>query len=566
MQPEAGTGPARRVGLERLAGPAAVLVAGALLPLLVSPRGDFPINDDWVNALGVKALVERGVLAPPAYTASTVVLQLAWGALFTQAFGFSHSVLRASTLVLATLGALGFYYLLLELVDRFRAALGALLLLFSPLYIPLAYSFHGDVPFLCLALWAQLCYVRALRGPKQRTGWLVAGSVLAASAMLIRQLGLLLPLAAFGGLYLAGGWRRALAPRELLALFGPILPALLISEQLEAMRPPLREQPLAWTLSFWREQGAGLAVTLLRRYAELSALLGLLTLPAWLAVLAGRRPSAPLRAGPLWSALPVALIVAGFVARAVVLRQSWWGPYSSNVISTWGYFPFSNQGVVPPPLVESRPLLMLLSAASLVAASLVVVTAVEALWAGRQAPAAAVPVLFAALALGLTLAYHQFFDRYALALVPCALLLAVSALPSSGASRWVAVVGLALFAVWSLAWERDLLERRAALWQAGLNLVARGVPAEVIDGGYEWNGWFSGPGLFAESSRLESDGTGQRLHAMVIQEIYFKSSPYSLAYGTSRLAPGAQVLFSVPYGNSRSVLAVERAPYPRPAP
>ena len=46
--------------------------------------------------------------------------------------------------------------------------------------------------------------------------------------------------------------------------------------------------------------------------------------------------------------------------------------------------------------------------------------------------------------------------------------------------------------MWSIWWERDYLERRAALWQAGQELVKRGIPPEEIDGAFEWNGWYRG--------------------------------------------------------------------------
>src|SRR5205823_3783658 len=171
------------------------------------------------------------------WSSATFVLQAYWGALFAQLFGFSHSVLRASTLLLGALGVLAFYLLLRDLLDRRRALLGALLLLANPLYVHLSYTFLTDIPFLTLALCALVCYVRALRGARFAAGWLVAGSALAGGAYLVRQLGLALPLAALGGLLLVGlpgglhersRWRAALRPRYLVAVLGPFLPALLI--------------------------------------------------------------------------------------------------------------------------------------------------------------------------------------------------------------------------------------------------------------------------------------------------------------------------------------------------
>src|SRR5207248_5396254 len=107
------------------------------------------------------------------------------------------------------------------------------------------------------------------------------------------------------------------------------------------------------------------------------------------------------------------------------------------------------------------------------------------------------PLLFALLALAQGLTYHQFFDRYTLVLLPAALLLCLVAFPTAARARVLGLAGMAFLAAWSIWWERDYLDRRAALWQSGLALVSRGVPPEEIDGGYEWNGWYRGRAVLA---------------------------------------------------------------------
>ena len=76
------------------------LCALALLTLcLVSPFGDFPLNDDWAYAKNVRELVENG-----RYASSYMVLAIAqtlWGSAFAAIFGLDYSVLRLSTLLLA---------------------------------------------------------------------------------------------------------------------------------------------------------------------------------------------------------------------------------------------------------------------------------------------------------------------------------------------------------------------------------------------------------------------------------------------------------------------------------
>src|SRR5438094_1729155 len=221
--------------MPRLHSPLIVLaLAIAAVLLAAPPLGEFPINDDWLYARTVQGLVERGQLEVPAWGASSLVLQAYWGALFARLFGFSHLALRASTLVLAAVGLVGFYLLLRELLDPGRALLGTLLLLVNPLYVTLSYSFMTDVPFLSLTLWALFCYTRALRGQRPHLGWLAGGSLFAGGAFLVRQFGAALPLAALGGLLLTAGWRAALRPGRLAAVLVPFLPAVLLAAYFDA--------------------------------------------------------------------------------------------------------------------------------------------------------------------------------------------------------------------------------------------------------------------------------------------------------------------------------------------
>src|SRR5262249_32889188 len=151
---------------------------------------DFPINDDWDYALMLRGLIDNGRLQLEVTTTPTFVLQAYWGALFVHLFGFSHNTLRASTLILAGSGVIGFFFLLRALVDTRWALLGALTLLVNPLFVFHAYSFMTDVPCLSLAVWSLFCYVRAFRRSSPDPRWLLAASSLAAGTYLIRQVGI----------------------------------------------------------------------------------------------------------------------------------------------------------------------------------------------------------------------------------------------------------------------------------------------------------------------------------------------------------------------------------------
>ena len=171
-----------------------------LAALLVNPVGDFPLNDDWAYGFAVRSLVETGHLRLSGWTATNLIAQVPWGALFCLPFGFSFTALRLSTLVLGLIGVLATYGLLREArASAWLALFGSLVLAFSPIYFALSYTFMTDVPFTAVATASSWLLLRGLR----RDSWFEMGGglILAAVAILIRQVGLAIPIA-FAASYL----------------------------------------------------------------------------------------------------------------------------------------------------------------------------------------------------------------------------------------------------------------------------------------------------------------------------------------------------------------------------
>src|SRR5437868_2489647 len=86
-----------------------VTLAGALV--VVSPFGEFAVDDDWVYAQAVHQLLVDGVYRPSIWIDTAFVAQAWWGAGASLLLGFSYTSLRLSTLLLSAV-ALVFYYLL----------------------------------------------------------------------------------------------------------------------------------------------------------------------------------------------------------------------------------------------------------------------------------------------------------------------------------------------------------------------------------------------------------------------------------------------------------------------
>ena len=165
-----------------------------ILIILVNPIGDFPINDDWAYARSVLSLVENGEFHLLGWGAMTLVSQVVWGALWVKLFGFSFDVLRFSTILLGFVALTGCYYLLLSLSkETWIAVTGTFVLMVNPLFIVLANSFMTDVPFLALSVWSVFFLLRAIE--QDSISDLMLGMCFAITALLLRQIALVLPLA-----------------------------------------------------------------------------------------------------------------------------------------------------------------------------------------------------------------------------------------------------------------------------------------------------------------------------------------------------------------------------------
>ena len=169
------------------------------------------ISDDWVYIRSVEILVREHRLYVLPIATAHLVFQIVWAGLFASVFGPSFGVIRLSVAVLWLLSGIAFYGLVWELTGkRALSALGAFAYLFNPLAYVLAFTFMTDSPFTALLTMAAYTTVRGLRGP-DATRWLLAGSTVAAAAVLVRQPGLLIPLGVVTALWLTGRLRVNLA-------------------------------------------------------------------------------------------------------------------------------------------------------------------------------------------------------------------------------------------------------------------------------------------------------------------------------------------------------------------
>jgi len=469
--------------------------------------GDFPLNDDWAYAHVVRSLVEgRGFDLLP-WTGATLVVQALYGTAVCKLAGFSHEVLRATTLVVSAFGIVAFHALLVELgATVLLAAAGALALALSPLWFNLSFTFMTDVPFAALSVLAMWLYVRAFREGSVRAH-LLAGAA-AAAAFLIRQHALSIAAAAAITAMLPLE-RQGQAPppwsaRLRCALAG-LAPALIAAAVYAVWA--IRSESLP--LGLQNKLGEAAGVSMLSMGAV--AFRALVTLGFLMAPWAALRPL-PARARS-WFFASFAVLAAG--AAFVFVHEGALMFYLSNLLDDFSVGALTTRDTLflgwPLRPAGGDALHLALTVVSTLCAAAVIARIAAGLagspaTAATRLPAAVFCVLaLVLLASGTLLQAHYYFDRYLLVPVALAIASIVALAPQSrpGVAFAAALAGLSLY---SIAGTHDYLQWNRARWGLLAGLESSGVSARSIDGGFEYNA----DRLAAELRTAPSDAQARR--------------------------------------------------------
>lgn len=172
--------------------PLAAVFLGIML--LVSPIGEFPLNDDWIYAKTVQNLLKQGYYTGHPYLNATLIAQSYWGGLFCHLFSFSFTTLRFSTIFLSFLGAWAIARAGLTIgLSRKLALLCAIITITTPPMLGLSYSFMTDIPSIAMAAVAGVFFLKALRSDQNR--YVLLGSLFSIVAFFVRQFGVVVSLA-----------------------------------------------------------------------------------------------------------------------------------------------------------------------------------------------------------------------------------------------------------------------------------------------------------------------------------------------------------------------------------
>lgn len=488
----------------RLLAPLALAVTYVLAALLVDPRGEFPLNDDWSFALSTWRSLEQRSFQLAMFSGMALKTQIVWGALWTLVFGESFWVLRLSTmfLSLAALLILERWLYVTGWPLRVRAA-AALTLLAHPIFFWSSFTYMTHVPFLFCSLVAVVAADLALRRDDGRLVVVVVMAVFAAFSL--RQTGVALAIALVSGAILDRGRSRIW---RFLGFAGGA--CALIFAVLYTTTNFLHGNLVQMEAHSWGDS----AGEVIESFASATALtparaiinFALFALPLVASFVFFGRWSAPGRVLFLLLALPFLLAPASCMVGTLNAIPT---PSHGDILENFGLGPHTLRDVwtfrQPYPLHVGMPARIAITygAAVLGAAWLVLLVAeLRDRYAGAASDARRnTVILLASSAVWLTIFLVPgmiYFDRHSLDALWMAIPLTAMVFPwSRPAARNSFLVLLAVMLAFCIGATQEYFSWNRARWTAFGLLKERGVRLEQMDGGFEINqyllGGFDGP-------------------------------------------------------------------------
>ncbi len=491
-----------------------LLVIWTGMATAVNPLGEFPLNDDWSYTKAVKDLVETQTFRLTDWTAVPLAAQILWGYLFCIPYGFSFTALRISVLTLGLLGVFFTYWMMREETkDRTIALTSALLIATNPIYFGLSNTFMTDVPFFSLGVLACYLLIKGLR--HDSLGYTALGIIVSAAATLVRQTGLIPPVA-FALVYIIQS--RATRKATVISLLSVsfVLATLIGYEYYlkSSAELPIQYNAPIQRLTTALSGGIPLILeTIFRKTFIASTYLGLFLLPylihralAYLDQADRRRRTLYCVTIALATGLPAAVVLAAKKTKLM--------PYSLNILTRFGVGPETLRDVyllhLPnyPELPSAFWLVVTLMA--LVGSGLLLTHLVFLLLSLRpgfrrdDGERAGDPALYFVLAAAFfyfaPMSFSFFLDRYFLFLIPLLLVTIFRnrkhALQYNRSSRAFLLLYILASGVFSVAATHDYLAWNRARWRALDFLQSElKISPERIDGGFEFNGWYFRPRL-----------------------------------------------------------------------
>jgi len=529
--------------------------------VFVNPLRDMPLEDDWAYAWSVERLVETGRFEAHDWAAANPVLLVYWGWLFSTLFGFSFAVLRVSTLVLAMVGWVAFYFLAKHHgLDDDEAGVLALALFASPLVFRFSLTFMSDVPFLVSVIVALLLYSQAIR--RESVPLMALASLAAGGAVLTRQFGVAL----IGGLFLSWALDRNRRRWLLLCVLGLALPVAAAVWQLAyglgspswGMRYNMLAQRMYLAKPWLVAAAVPWRLTVVMEYVAFFALpFVLVAAGSLIGELRGDRAPTASRAGlsgPTGLTILAVAVVAGLLYGRIVYGHSLYMPYM------YGHFD-DLQDFVPR---ARRELSLLTSAGALLFGRIFILRYRRHAGLGEGGVSEWLLDLVTLLLLVFHMVFFNFWDEYLLVFLPYVLIV-VGRHVSRTSRRFrspLVIACLVMLGV-SAMWTRGILEREEALWSGAEALRREGIAPQQIYGYWTWNGYYTFQDYLADIGNRTLGDISDYFERWVPERA--RNAHFVLADGLNKPNDRTmEVIKQIPYRNAlfeeRRVFVLKRKP------
>ncbi len=513
--------------------------------LIVGPSGDFPLNDDWAYARGVYSLVEEGKLRLDTWPAMTLIAQIGVGWIYCEIFGFSFEVLRWSTLINSLLCIIICYFLARKVTVRPLATFVALLLLFNSLFFSLSFTFMTEVHFLLPLLGACLFFSQYIE--KQHYGALLVATIFSVYATLVRQPGLLVPLA-FGIILFLHG---KTTTRKLVSLLPFVVSIVCLQLYYSWQRVNF---PELFKVGDFGDLLTNLTSRTADHFLDISVSLLLLPPLFLLPLIILLLPSVDWNsvkksyAALLFSALILVFVCyyRQFFPTENVIYNLGLGP---RLLKGASLYPNNIDPIIGSGLWNARAYLALLSTLGISVLLIANLPFPRKLFRRDGVVASAQLIkwglgLFCAGYMALILLVGSFFDRYTLILVPGLAIMALHRRPKFSKIFSGLAIGFLIFnALFSLTATHDYLSWNRARNEANNDLRAAEIPPTFVDAGFEINGWLeAGPDRFNSPATVSWWFVSEDDYAIAFDELdgFKKWETYEY---TTLLPPGKDSLF-----------------------
>lgn len=464
-----------------------IILLFILAELVINPIGEFPLNDDWAYSKAIHTFLNTGQFKLLDWqTIPGLTLQFA-GVLMCQVFGFSFTVLRMISIVSLMVLIITFFQILKLVNISARVCFFILLLLtFNPLVFLLSNTFMPDVFMLTMTCLAFLFMMYVLQGFKMHQFALFV--LFSMAATLVRQTGLILPFV-FAIIYVI------LHPRTRSNILIAILP-IVFNISILYIYVSILEQTDKLPTAFNYQLGNIVtslthpSLQLLKSFAYYlvtsTVALGLFLLPLTISNFKHHF----IQFKRSWMLKIVVLIYLSLVFLNMILSAHPM-PFVGNIIYPLGLGPIIFTGFNSNEISHLSYFWKTLHLLGGISFSCILISVLNKLLHNKihkQHPILYITILFIILYLiPICLSYAN--DRYLLFVIPFLILIYVR---STDVHIKLSLFLLSFLPIlwFSVAGTHDYFNIHRMRWQAGNQLMNKGIPPTSIDGGFEFNAWY----------------------------------------------------------------------------